>query len=89
VLLLNKDRESNTLYTDLVANEDFLESHVLHIPAPGSGTSKEVGNIRENRTKARQFSTFNGKTVVIKESFVYSNKGGFAYRESKALADGF
>ena len=37
--------------------------------------TKEVGNARDNRGKAKQFTTLNGRTVVVKESFVYSNKG--------------
>lgn len=32
--------------------------------------------MRENRGKAKQYTTVNGRTVVIKDSFVYSNKGG-------------
>lgn len=72
-LLTGRDRETNTAYTDLVASDDFLASHVLRIsgaPVPGSS------NVRDNRGKAKQFNTVNGRTVVVKESFVYSNKGG-------------
>lgn len=32
--------------------------------------------MRDSRGKAKQFTTINGRTVVVKESFVYSNKGG-------------
>ncbi|MCJ1443410.1 MAG: hypothetical protein MMC23_003908 [Stictis urceolatum] len=87
VLVSNKDRESDTPYSELVTNEDFLSSHVLRIPPPGTGTTKEVGNIRENRSKARQFHTVNGKTVVIKESLVYSNKGFRNLNQAQLLAD--
>ena len=55
-----------------MASDDFLASHVLRIsetPLPGSG------NVRDSKGKAKQFDTVNGKTVVVKESFVYSNKG--------------
>ncbi|KAI9782745.1 MAG: hypothetical protein M1839_004733 [Geoglossum umbratile] len=31
--------------------------------------------MRESRGKAKQFTTVNGRTVVVKDSFVYSNKG--------------
>lgn len=34
---------------------------------------------RENRGKARQFTTFNGRTVVVKDSWVYSNKGALLW----------
>lgn len=53
-------------------SEDFLASHVLRIsgtPVPGSG------NVRDHKGKAKQYNTMNGKTIVVKESFVYSNKG--------------
>jgi hypothetical protein len=46
---------------------------VLRVPSGGS-SSPMVGS-RENRGKARQFTTFNGRTVVVKDSWVYSNKG--------------
>ena len=76
----------------VVANEDFLASHVLRIPVgPGTGTGAPaangapgpgpgtggatVQNLREMRGKARQYNTINGKSVVIKDSAVYSNKG--------------
>lgn len=74
VLLTNRDRETNAPFTELVLGDDFLASHVIHIPHQGAKT-KEVGSIRDNRGKPKQFSTVNGKSLVIKESFVYSNKG--------------
>lgn len=46
---------------------------MLRVPSGGS-SSPMVGS-RENRGKARQFTTFNGRTVVVKDSWVYSNKG--------------
>lgn len=72
MLLNSKDNESNTLYADLASSEDFLASHVLRVSGaitPGNG------NVRDNRGKAKQFNTINGRSVMIKESFVYSNKG--------------
>jgi hypothetical protein len=33
--------------------------------------------MRENRGKAKQYTTINGRTVVVKDAFVYSNKGRF------------
>ena len=71
-LLTGKDRETDIPYTDLVASDDFLASHVLQV----SETAAPGGNIiRESRGKAKQFTTLNGRTVVVKESLVYSNKG--------------
>lgn len=76
VLLTSHDRETNTVYADLARSEDFLASHVLRIPAaPGAGKDRDVSNVRDSRGKAKQFTTINGRTVVVKESFVHSNKG--------------
>ncbi len=36
---------------------------------------KDGGSFREMRGKAKQFTTVNGRTVIIKDAFVYSNKG--------------
>ena len=72
ILLTSRDRETNTLYADLAGTEDFLASHVISVSGeigPGNGS------VRDNRGKARQFTTVNGRTVTIKELFVYSNKG--------------
>lgn len=74
MLLTNKDSETDTLFTELVATEEFTGSHVLKVP-PTTDVAKENGNVRESRNKAKQFTTLNGRTVVIKESYVYSNKG--------------
>lgn len=78
VLLTSRDADSGAPASEVIASEEFLSSHVLRIPPPG-GTSggKEGGlhNLREVRGKAKQFSTLNGRSVVIKDSIVYSNKG--------------
>jgi hypothetical protein len=74
-LLNARDRESGRHYKELVQDEDFLESHVLRV---GSGTGfsgKDVNNIRDNRGKAKSYTTVNARTVIIKENVVYSNKG--------------
>ena len=34
--------------------------------------------MRENRGKAKQYTTINGRTVVVKDAYVYSNKGSFS-----------
>lgn len=71
-LLTGKDRETDSSFADLAVSEDFLASHVLRISGP---TSPGSNNVRDNRGKAKQFNTVNGRSVVVKESFVYSNKG--------------
>jgi len=77
VLLTSRDSESGALYSDLAGSEEFLGSHVLRIPANQHGPAggKDVPNMRESRGKAKQYTTVNGRTVVIKDAFVYSNKG--------------
>ena len=72
VLLTSRDRESNALYSDLTSSEEFLASHVIRTAGAQAPTN---GNVRDNRGKAKQYNTINGRTVVVKESFVYSNKG--------------
>jgi hypothetical protein len=39
--------------------------------------------MRESRGKAKQYTTINGRTVVVKDAFVYSNKGCFSIFRSK------
>lgn len=38
---------------------------------------KDAGSFREARGKAKQFTTANGRTVIVKDAFIYSNKGAF------------
>jgi hypothetical protein len=77
VILNSRDRESGASYADLAGSEEFLGSHVLRIPAShaASAGGKDALNMRESRGKAKQYTTANGRTVVVKDSFVYSNKG--------------
>ena len=70
-LLTGRDREADATYADIASSEDFLASHVLRITPPQPGD----GSFRDSRGKAKQYNTINGRTVVVKESFVYSNKG--------------
>ncbi|QQK46617.1 Phox-like [Penicillium digitatum] len=87
-LIGSRDRESNLLYSDLVASEEFLGSHVLRIPTyTGPANPKEEINVRENRGKAKQVTTFNGRTVIIKDNSVYSNKGFKSLTQAQLLSD--
>ncbi|KAJ5562100.1 hypothetical protein N7535_003442 [Penicillium sp. DV-2018c] len=87
-LIGSRDRESNLLYSDLVASEEFLGSHVLRIPIhPGSANSREDNNVRDNRGKAKQVTTFNGRTVIIKDNSIYSNKGFKSLTQAQLLSD--
>ena len=77
VLLTFRETESGTAPAEVIASEDFLASHVLRVPAPNGAAGSKDGsqNLREVRGKAKQFTTLNGKSVVIKDAFIYSNKG--------------
>ncbi|KAF4633938.1 hypothetical protein G7Y89_g4176 [Cudoniella acicularis] len=89
ILLTSRDRESGALYSDLAGSEEFLGSHVLRIPANNAATAggKDAPNMRENRGKAKQYTTVNGKTVVVKDAFVYSNKGFKTLNQAQLLTD--
>lgn len=78
-LLTSRETESGQSSADLIGSEEFLGSHVLRIPSPATaaGGKDAVGNLREVRGKARQYSTLNGRSVVIKDATVFSNKGVF------------
>lgn len=80
VLLTSRDVESGSSVSDAVATEEFLGSHVLRIPSGKaalgpSGVKEAAPNLREMRGKARQYNTVNGKSVVIKDNMIYTNKG--------------
>ncbi|KAH8808175.1 hypothetical protein F5884DRAFT_704679 [Xylogone sp. PMI_703] len=89
VLLTSRDRESGALYSDLAGSEEFLGSHVLRIPANNNAAAggKDTPSMRENRGKPKQYTTVNGRTVVVKDSFVYSNKGFKTLNQSQLLSD--
>lgn len=77
-LLTSREIESGISPSELIQSEEFLGSHVLKIPsgaATAGGKDASLGNLRELRGKARQYNTLNGRNVVIKDAFVYSNKG--------------
>ncbi|KAI1386815.1 VPS9 domain-containing protein [Hypoxylon trugodes] len=87
--LTSRETESGLSVSDIVASEDFLGSHVLRIPSPATaaGGKDSVGNLREQRGKPRQYSTLNGRSVVIKDAFVYSNKGFKTLAQAQLLND--
>ncbi|KAK0262901.1 hypothetical protein B0A54_08980 [Friedmanniomyces endolithicus] len=90
ILLNSRDRDSNTSYAELATTEEFLASHVLRVPGgapPAGGGAKDGGNVRENKSKAKQYSTLNGRTVVLKDAFAYSNKGFKTLNQAQLLQD--
>lgn len=46
--------------------------------------AKDLGSFRETRGKAKQFTTANGRTVIVKDAFVYSNKGAHVPRSARS-----
>lgn len=74
-LLNATDGESRRPYTEVVRDEEFLGSHILRVTSSNGFGGKDDNNIRENRGKAKSYTTVNGRTVIIKENMVYSNKG--------------
>ncbi len=78
VLLTSRDTESGASLSDVVGTDEFLGSHVLRIPnvKPATAGGKDaVQNLREMRGKAKPYNTINGRSVVVKDNLVYTNKG--------------
>ncbi|KAE8135490.1 hypothetical protein BDV38DRAFT_252433 [Aspergillus pseudotamarii] len=87
-LIGSRDRESSLYYSDLVVSEEFLGSHALRIPVTnGTAGTKDDLNVRDSRGKAKQVTTVNGRTVIIKENSVYSNKGFKSLTQAQLLSD--
>lgn len=76
-LLTSRETESGQSPADLIGSEEFLGSHVLRIPSPATaaGGKDLVGNLRDVRGKARPYHTLNGRSIVIKDATIFSNKG--------------
>jgi len=87
VLVGARDKDSGAPYSDLSGSEDFLASHVLRIPGGAAAHSHDAGGFREARGKAKQFTTANGRTVIVKDAFVYSNKGFKTLNQAQLLGD--
>jgi len=91
-LLRFKDREINTSFEQLASTEEFLASHVLRVPggAPPlspNGPDGKSASVRESKNRAKQYSTINGRTIVVKDAFVYSNKGFRTLNQAQILHD--
>ena len=76
LLLTHHEADTGASAQEILLSEEFVASHVLRIPGGGgNGVPESVPNLREVRGKAKQYSTLNGRSVVMKDGFVYSNKG--------------
>ncbi|WYZ42732.1 hypothetical protein EsH8_VI_000431 [Colletotrichum jinshuiense] len=91
VLLTCRETESGSTFNEVVTSEEFLASHVLRIPASNTaaaaGGKDAAQNLRELRGKAKQYQTINGRTIVIKDNHVYSNKGFKSLAQAQLLND--
>lgn len=74
-LIGSRDRESSLFYSDLVVSEEFLGSHTLRIPVSSGAGGRDDPSVRDGRGKAKQVTTANGRTVILRDNSVYSNKG--------------
>ncbi|KAK4105437.1 hypothetical protein N658DRAFT_563872 [Parathielavia hyrcaniae] len=91
VLLNSCDTETGAPLVASIASDDFLASHVLRIPVPKPpGTAGKDGaaqNLREMRGKPKVYSTFNGRSLVIKDNSIYTNKGFKSLTQANLLHD--
>ncbi|TDZ22146.1 UPF0507 protein [Colletotrichum orbiculare MAFF 240422] len=91
VLLTSRETEAGSTFNEVINSEEFLASHVLRIPASNTaaaaGVKDGAQNLRELRGKAKQYQTVNGRTIVIKDAHVYSNKGFKSLAQALLLND--
>ena len=82
-LLYGIDTETTKRYADTIDDEDFLGSHILRIPPPPS----KDANVRDGRSKAKTYPTVTGRTVIVKENVVFTNKGFKLLTQAQILHD--
>ncbi|RMZ85714.1 hypothetical protein DV737_g399, partial [Chaetothyriales sp. CBS 132003] len=85
-LIYGVDTETGKRYADTVDDEDFLGSHVLRIPPLPPKEAKEA-NVRDGRAKAKTYPTVTGRTVIVKEHTVFTNKGFKLLTQAQLLQD--
>jgi len=86
VLLDSRDTETGAPLVASIASDEFLGSHVLRVPPPKTSVAggKDAGqNLREMKGKPKLYNTVNGRTVVVKDNYVYSNKGALWIQHSE------
>ena len=90
VLLNGRDDDMSMPYAEVTKMDDFLASHVLRVPANDDIFTGRVTNsstTRETKGKVKQYTTINGRIIVVKESSVYSNKGFRSLNQAQLLYD--
>ncbi|KAL2825369.1 hypothetical protein BJY01DRAFT_241566 [Aspergillus pseudoustus] len=83
----SRDRESSLFYSDLVVSEEFLGSHTLRTTGSNGVGGRDDPSVRDGRNKAKQVTTVNGRTVIIRDNSVYSNKGFKSLSQAQLLSD--
>ncbi|KAK4648427.1 uncharacterized protein QC761_109950 [Podospora bellae-mahoneyi] len=89
VLLNSRDAETGAPLTASIGSEEFLGSHVVRIPLlkggkDGQGQGQQQ-NLREMRGKPKMYGTVNGRSLVVKDGGVYTNKGFKALAQANLL----
>ncbi|KAK3300887.1 uncharacterized protein B0H64DRAFT_334501 [Chaetomium fimeti] len=90
VLLNARDSDTGAPLVASITSDDFLASHVLRIPIPkpqGPGGKDVAQSLREMRGKPKVYGTFNGRSLVIKDNCIYTNKGFKALTQAILLHD--
>ncbi|KAI1436128.1 hypothetical protein GGR50DRAFT_702161 [Xylaria sp. CBS 124048] len=87
--LTSREVENGQPPADIVASDEFLASHVLRITGQVStaGGKDSVTSLRDWRGKPKEFSTLNGRTVVIKDTYAYPHKGFKTTLQCQLLTD--
>ncbi|KAK9482875.1 hypothetical protein V1527DRAFT_475048 [Lipomyces starkeyi] len=75
-ILYTIDQETSVSFGDLCTHEEFLSSHIIKIGV----SAKAIG-------RARVYWTLNGRSVVIKDDIVYTNKGFKSITQARILSD--
>jgi len=78
VLLNSRDTETGAPLVASITSDEFLGSHVLRIPllkGQVPGGKEAAQNLREVRGKPKMYGTINGRSIVIKDNCIYTNKG--------------
>jgi len=83
-LINAQDGDTGKRYAELVEDEDFLGSHILRV---AQDQNVKENSVRESRGKAKTYPTVNNKSLIIKESMVYSNKGFKSLTQAHILND--
>ncbi|PFH57924.1 hypothetical protein XA68_14413 [Ophiocordyceps unilateralis] len=87
LLFTHRETENGASVADLVASDDFLTSHVLRIP-PSAKEKDSVGqSLRDVRGKAKKFSTLNGRSVLVRDSIIFTGKGFKTLAQAQILSD--